>query len=168
MATITDNLIGADIAYLPILEGRTDLELVTGLELLDQSLICCIAQDQANPNNRTGGSRIYNRNVGLRLSRVLFYNLSPATREIVKKELLRIPSLEPRIDIQERDIAIMSGEELGTPPGDERHHTLIALIRYRVVRTAQQRNLIVPLIKPAQYQIVPNLEVLLNDSSSRI
>lgn len=130
------------------LDGRSDLELVSGLPSIKDAIETLLLTDAANSETGVGGERVFNRGIGLNIIRYLFRSDTPINRAGLKAELMRIPEFEPRIRMNE------SGVQIAKDP--LRPTLWVIKLKYEIIVTGETRNQVVPLFTRDRFvEILP-------------
>lgn len=146
------NIIGRGVSRKLILTGRTDFESVTGGALITESIQTLLLTRAANPQSREGGARVFRRNIGLRLLRLLFNADSPQTRAQMKQEVLKLTVFEPRIMFGSDDVTISKNPE-------DPNVWLIG-IKYNIVATGERKNQVFPIFAKDRFaEILPVIDL---------
>lgn len=140
---MTLNILGATLSNNPTLEGRSDYELVTGVQVVQESIATLFDTEAANPETGAGGERVYNRNVGLNLKQFLFRNDDAQVRAAIKAEALKINEFEPR------QVTSPEGVRVVTDASGE--YRWKVFLTFTLLATNTQYNFVVPLFKRGRY-----------------
>lgn len=143
------DVLGSDLSRNFILEGLTDLQVVSGSRSVKESIETLLLTSASNPNTKDGGERIFNRDVGLNIIRFLFISDSNRARANIINELLKLNDLEPRIVIDRSGISV--NKDILEP------NKWIIKLSYYLVDTGLPENRVFPILaKDGFIRILPD------------
>lgn len=140
------DILGKSTTNKPKLDGRSDIELVSGVTLVEQQMETLCNTEAANRKTGARGQRIYNRGVGINLKQFIFRNDTPPTRAAIKNELLRLNELMPSISIDQQGIQVYTD-----PLGE---YKWVVEIRYLLKPTGSTELFVLPLFKRNRFSEV--------------
>lgn len=124
------------------LTGLSDVEKAEGSASIAASLYSLVNTAAANPLDRTGGQRIYNRAIGVNIYQYLFISDTDVGRAQIRNEFRTLNTYEPRALISD---VLVSKNPL-------KPYQYFIHLQYIEVATQEPRNLVVPVLTPDRFE----------------